>query len=519
MEAGELHELVEHVEHAAHERHATIRSVVTVLILVVTVLTALTGLLAALASRHNDDAQRERAIHTVAAQQADEQAYQDFGQYLDLEAASTADYRRYAVEHRLAQSASGSTAASLSAEADAWNQQNGVFQNKFNAIDLNKSDAASAMPEQEAFSDARAADAWVSKEDADIGVAGLFAVCLFLLGLALSVPGRGVKWGFVAIAGTLALVGVARGMVVNLSPVHRVPHKALVAYEAGTLAGYQQDYKLAATDFRRAVDADSGYGEGWLALAQAQSADETDHGLLQAAAASYEKALQHGEKGYLVHNNLGYVYLLLGDDKRAAAEIDTAVALAPREPYILMSEAEVGLATGDIAAADHWRDKAVAVLAGFDSGFRDQFFAQLRNQDRRALEAAKVPTARLDTFFGTLRNIEASLDAFGSPVPRTVDGASLTNLAATYQPDRGRFEVTFDQNGIHTGDITSLRVYSTADESYSPYSSTPRIDVATEPGDFTFTAHTPIDQGEWRIELYLNGNFQTSITVKSPGDT
>ena len=518
MEADELHEVIERLEHAEHEHHASLRATVTVLILIVTVLTAITGLLAARANRHNAEAQRERAVHTVQAQELGQRSYELYGQYLDLEAASTAAYQRYAIEHRLAVSGGAGNAADLNREADAWDAQNGVFQDAFNKIDLAKEDAAPTLPEQEAFSDARAADAWISKEDANIGVAGLFAVCLFLLGLALTVPGRGVKWGFVGIAVLLAVLGLGRALVVNLSSVHRVPDQALEAYHDGTLASYQGDNDKAVEEYRKAVDADSGYTEGWIALAQAQSGDQTDKTALRAAASSYEKAIDLGEDGYVVHNNLGYVYLLLGDEDKAAQEIDTAHQLEPEEPFVLMSEAEVALVQGDEATAQMWSDRAVEVLAKFDSAFRDQFFALLRSSDRPALQTAGVPADRLQPVFDHLREVEASLDAFDSAEPRDLNGATLTNVGAVYQKDRGRYEITFDQNNIHEGDITSVRIYNTADESYSVYSSSPRLDVATAGGSYNYTAHTPIDQGNYRIELYLNGHFQTSTTVDSPGD-
>ncbi|MDQ1697803.1 MAG: hypothetical protein QOJ03_3156 [Frankiaceae bacterium] len=517
MEAEELHEVIERLEHAGHERHGSLRSTVTVLILLITVLTALTGLLAARANRNNAEAQRSRAIHTVAAQQASQRAYEDFGQYLDLEAASTAAYRRYAVEHRLAQNSPGS-AAELNAEADAWNEQNGAFQDKFNKIDLAKANAASSLPEQEAFSDAQAADSWISKEDANIGVAGLFAVCLFLLGLALTVPGHGVKWGFVAIALLLSVVGVGRALVVNASSVHRVPEESLKAYYAGTLAEFQGDYKKAVASFQKAVEADDKYTEGYLALGGAQSVDQTDTKQLRASTQAYEKALNLGEDSYLVHNNLGYAYLILGDRARAEAEVSEALRLAPEEPYILMSQAEVGLVHGDDAEAERWRDKAVEVIAKFDSAFRDQFFAQLRAQDRKSMEIAGVSNERLDSFFNGLRDIEASLDAYGTAELHDLNGATLTNLKAAYQSDRARYEITFDLNDGHKGDITSARIYSVDTEAYSPYSSTPRLFVQTASGSYSDTAHTPIDAGQWRIELYLNGHFQQSVTVDSPGD-
>jgi tetratricopeptide (TPR) repeat protein len=518
MEADELHEVIERLEHAEHEHHSALRATVTVLILIVTVLTALTGLLAARANRHNAEAQRERAVHTVEAQELGQRSYSLFGQYLDLEAASTAAYQRYAIEHRLAVSGGAGDKRDLNREADEWNEQNGVFQDSFNKIDLAKADAAPTLPEQEAFSDARAADAWISKEDANIGVAGLFAVCLFLLGLALTVPGRGVKWGFVGIALLLAVVGVGRALVVNLSSVHRVPEQALEAFHDGTLASYQGDTEKAVEEYRKAVEADGSYTEAWVALAQSRSGGVADKPALREAATSYEKAIDLGEDGYVVHNNLGYVYLLLGENDKAKEEIDVAHELEPEEPFILMSEAEVSLVQGDEATAQMWSDKAVEVLSGFDSAFRNQFFAQLRAADRPALEAAGVPADRLDTMYGHLREVEASLDAFDSAEPRDLNGATVTDVNAVYQKDRGRYEITFSQNDIHTDDITSLRVYNTADESYSVYSSSPRIDVATEPGSFTNTVHTPIDQGTYRIELYLNGHFQTTTTVESPGD-
>jgi tetratricopeptide (TPR) repeat protein len=307
-------------------------------------------------------------------------------------------------------------------------------------------------------------------------------------------------------------------LVVNLSSVHRLPEASLEAFKAGTFAEYNGDTKKAEEEYQKAVDEDPSYSEAWLSLGGVQSSDQTDVKQLRKSVESYRKAIDLGQDGYVVHNNLGYTSLLLGDRKTAETEINIAHELRQEEPFILMSEAELALVKGDVEKANEWRSEAVAVLTKFDIVFRNQFFAALRLQDRSALKLAGVPQERLDTFYNELRDIEASIDALHSKQPLALDGASLSDLTATYKQDRQAYEIVFSQNNLHVGDVTSIRVYNATTEAYSQYSSTPRIDVATEAGNFTFTAHTPIDAGKQRIELYLNGHFQTSVEVDSPGD-
>jgi tetratricopeptide (TPR) repeat protein len=521
VEAGELHELVERIEHAAeHEHHPRIRTLVTVLIPVVTVLTALTSLLAARANGHAVVAQRERAVDTVAAQRAGEAAAEQIGRYDDINSAGWDANRRDTIELREAKT-DPAQAAQLDKQAGQWAATQKKYDQQLATFNLAQLDTAGTLPQQQAFEAGRVAEAWVTREDADIGLAGLFAVGLFLLGLTLTLPRPGVKWGFVGVACLLGIIGVVRMALVNIPGVASTPSAALTDYSNAVLASQSVSDgesttgdTTAVNDLVAATRLDSDYGQAWLALGEAR---DSQHGGSTEAVADYRRAIELDQGTAATYNNLSYDEVLLGRYDAAAHDAAIAHGLQPDNPYIDMTLAEAALGNDDTAVATHWRDTAVGVLSGLDSSFRDDFFAQLRSADIPQVTASGVPAARVDALFNPLRGVEASLDAFGSATPRPVGGASLTGLAADYYKPRAIYVVSFKANNIQAGDVVSLRVYDSSTEQYSVYSSYPRYPLNGS-GSETITLKTPIDAGKHRIELYLNGNLQESGTVDSPGD-
>lgn len=521
MEAGELHELVERVESIEREHHPRIRTLVTILIPVVTVLTALTSLFAARANGHAVVAQRARANDIVAAERAGEDAAEQIGRYNDINTASWDAYRRSVIENRQAATLSGSSAALLRTQASRWATTQTFYNKQLNAFDLPSLQTAGTLDQQRAFEAGQVGQEWVDKEDSDIGLAGLFAVALFLLGLTMTLPRASVKWGFIGVACLLAVIGIIRMVLVNVPGVHQTPAGALADYsnalkaEQATSNGDSSNGNTAVSQLTAATRLDPDYGQAWLALGEARDGSSSPDSA--AAVEDYRRAIELDQGSASAYNNLSYDEVLLGRYGQAAADADSAHALQPSNPFIDMTRAEAALGSGDLAAATHWRDVAVGVLSNLDSSFRDSFFAQLRVADIPSLTRAGLPSQRVQQLFGPLRNVEASLDAFGSPTPRPLDGATLSGLHATYYKPRALYLMAYTANNVHAGDIVSIRVYDDSTEQYSIYSSYPKYPLTTS-GTGRLTAKTPIDKGQYRIELYLNGNFQTSITVNSPGD-
>ncbi len=520
MEAGEFHELVERVEHLEHEQQPRIRTIITILIPVVTVLTALTSLLAARDNGHAAVAQRLRTTDTIAAQRTGEEAAQQIGRYNDINAAFADAVRRNTLELRDARTIGGTEAEVLRSEAAQWARSARFYHRQTGSFDLPQLYSAGTLQEQQAFEAGTVAQEWIDREDANIGLAGLFAVALFLLGLTMTLPRNSVKWGFVTVACLLGLIGIVRLALINLPGVHHTPETALVDYSNAILAENSSDASTQTpiTDLTSATKLDPEYGQAWVALGEARDiAGSGSPSDATAAITDYQHALSLDQKTADVYNNMAYDEILLKRSAQGIADSTAAHDLEPDNPYIDMTLGEAALSSGDMATATHWRSETVSILSGLDSNFRDHFFTTLRSVDIPELSTAGVPTARLAAYFNPLRNVEASLDAFGSPTPRPLDGASLSDVRTAYYRPRALYLITYQATDVHTGDIVSVRVYNRANEGYSLYSSYPKVPM-TSSGSGRLSIKTPIDRGKYRIEFYLNGNFQTETTVKSPGD-
>lgn len=92
-----------------------------------------------------------------------------------------------------------------------------------------------------------------------------------------------------------------------------------------------EDYGLAETYFRKAVERNPNNGDAWVGLAA--SYDRLRR--FDLAERAYRVVVQKVGYNVTVHNNLGYHYYLRGNMPKARKHFDAAHALEPDNPYIL----------------------------------------------------------------------------------------------------------------------------------------------------------------------------------------
>ena len=92
-----------------------------------------------------------------------------------------------------------------------------------------------------------------------------------------------------------------------------------------------EDYGLAETYFRKAVERNPNNGDAWVGLAA--SYDRLRR--FDLAERAYRVVVQKVGYNVTVHNNLGYHHYLRGDIAKARKHFDAAHELEPNNPYIL----------------------------------------------------------------------------------------------------------------------------------------------------------------------------------------
>jgi hypothetical protein len=396
----------------------------------------------------------------------------------------------------------------MSAEASAWEAVAAHALAADPATDptyLFRQYEPATVAQQAAFASEEASIRWSRREDANVAVGALLAVALLLLGVALSVPQPAVKWGFVTVACLLAVVAGVRLLLVNAPSVGHRPDAAISAYADG-IVNRQAGHDAAATaDFTRATTIDGTYASAWAELGSALAGAHGDAPHLGAAVHAFQRALALGTRDTSMLNDLAYADVRLGrltDASRYIGVTLQGAAPAP-PPYALTTAAEVALARGDTAATDRFRDAAIASVAAKDAGFRHAFFSSWRRDEGQL--AGVVPAARLDSFFAGVKDIEASIDAYGTAGPRALHGAALTSLAVRQNAGTSTLNYAITAGGIHDGDVLSIRLYR--DGTFDAYSSLPALRLGVSDGP-NLMENAPADPGQVHVEVYLNGHLE-----------
>src|SRR5512143_1689905 len=203
-------------------------------------------------------------------------------------------------------------------------------------------------------------DAWNTKSATYVTVLTLFAVALFLFGIAATIGGK-LRGAFV-ILGVLIAIGATAWMTsMFLAPVKIRPDQAMQAmarghaavYRAEILRGWRQKedalkyYQSGIEQLDEALKIDPEYpaalGERAVAYVEAGEQrlwDREDASqFLQYAIDDYRAAMAQGDDSIYALWNLGWAYFLLGDQPASLEYTDRALEKAPQQIGLYLNRA------------------------------------------------------------------------------------------------------------------------------------------------------------------------------------
>lgn len=215
----------------------------------------------------------------------------------------------------------------------------------------------STLQSQQREAMGREANAWDSKANNYVASIAIFAVSLFLFGLAATLSGV-VRWMFVAVG--LGLTGItALGVLLTvLLSVHHVPDAALEAYARGFGLVWQRQYTEAIQQFDRAIRLDGGYAAAYSERGKANM--NLNPPKLDVAIKDLQSALDKGDTGYDVYWDLGWGAYLVGDVRSAIQNSQKAFDANPRVCGPDFNIAIAHLSGGALAQAETSYGAAIA---------------------------------------------------------------------------------------------------------------------------------------------------------------
>jgi|GEM_PF-6800961 len=252
-------------------------------------------------------------------------------------------------------------------------------------------------------------DVWNSKSSTYVTVLTLFAVALFLFGIAATIGGK-LRGAFVILGMLIALGATAWMTRTYLAPVKVRPEPAMQAmarghvdlYRAATLRDWRQKedalkyFQSAIEQLDEALQIDPEYpaalGErasAYLQAGEQRLLDREDAArFLQYGIDDYRTAIDQGDDSIYNLWNLGWAYFLLGDQPASLQYTDRALEKAPQQ---------IGL----------YLNKALALRA---LGKVDDAFAMVQEAYQRAIDQ---PTSSSNFYFhATIFDITQQLRAF-----------------------------------------------------------------------------------------------------------
>ena len=285
----------------------------------------------------------------------------------------------------------------------------------------NKSQLAAAYAQESA--------GWLEKHNGALAVVSMLALSLFLLGLALTLGNRPTQLGFTALAIVMTLIAGGRIVQIAASPVDVASASCINRYGDAVTDAQSGQVSAAAKVLTAVVGDCAKFDDAWTALGQVRY-EQSGKKTTERAQEAFQKALDTADaKSEDLYNNLGYIELLNKDFGPAQDNLDKAAELAPENPIVLASQAELAIAQHDVAAADRYLDKAFEMVAPLGPYFRDEFFFAGLRSDRDSFAEAGIKGSDINAFFLKGRQAEATMDlSAGGAKPGSTDGGSITNL-------------------------------------------------------------------------------------------
>lgn len=356
------------------------------------------------------------------------------------------------------------------------------------------------------------------KADAYVAVLTVLAVSLFLIGLSLTVSGKGRRFLFLPGVG-LAAVCVLWAGFIAAREISRTPARAISAVADGDRLAEQKRFDEAIEAYSDAIDARSDYGIAFGRRADAhflagspQNAANfvsiTDEKSLKRAISDGESAIANGaETDLSVVASLGFQYFLAKDYGKAARFTSDALDLNDKRPELWFNRGVIELARGNNDESLEAYAEAVRLTAALPFEFvRTDLFGAARTDleilarnERELAEVAQTVQERITHAEADLR-AEDGLD----DVPR---GASVEGIEMTAQGNFVTATMQFENVPADANVTAVWYLRGGRDEPFSQPGALNSFESTTEEDaeHFTSAFRGCGTSGQYRVDIYVEG--------------
>ena len=523
------------------------KRLVAVLVVSITFFGAVIGYLQTVASNEEEKAARDGNVAAVTSFATQVEASTEFRTAYDVYTESKLVQQRQLIAHNRGLLVQDPTAALESAR---WENVRQSFQQLSPLLSEERfsDDADPRFPERfgakvnespnrvrlQQAARAELVEDFGGKADAYVAVLTVLAVSLFLIGLSLTVAGRGRRFLFIPGVG-LALACVLWAALITAREVSRTPARAINAVAEGDRLAEEKRFDEAIEAYTEAIDARPDYGIAFGHRADAhflagspQSGSNfvsiTDEESLKKATADGEKAVEHGADTDLsVVASLGFQYFLAQDYGKAARFTSDALDLNDQRPELWFNRGVIELARGNNDEALEAYAEAVRLTAALPFEFvRTDLFGAARtdleilarNEENRAKVAQSIQE-RITHAEADLR-VDGGLD----DVPR---GASVEGIELATQGNFVTASISFDNVPADSNVTAVWYLRGDRNEPFSQPGALNGFEVTTDDDaeHFTSAFRGCGTSGQYRVDVYVEGKrlgTETLTVEEAPFD-
>lgn len=355
-----------------------------------------------------------------------------------------------------------------------------------------------------------------NKSDAYVAILTVLAVGLFLIGLSLTVSGRGRY--MLAVPGIgIAIVCLAWSAIVTLGSVTDIPQKAVELTAQGQQKQAAGDLQGAIDSYHQAIQLSSSFGPAYARLSDAEfengvsnttgnqfeSISKPDN--LKRAIEAGDKALSLGESKPAFVSSLGFFHFAAGDFSQAESLSAQALQGNGEFPPFIFNLGVAQAAQNEKSAALATYKKGIDILKKeTDSGLRQQIVSAALTD----LEIADASTSKakdlIQQIKGELVDVEFATNTDASDT--TIDGL-------TVRDDRYRLLAEYDTSADDTTVLTNVWYFRPIDAGgKGPFVQAFTLDTTSTPSN-GHVSTTPRENGpclpggDYRVEIYAGSKL------------
>lgn len=371
---------------------------------------------------------------------------------------------------------------------------------------------------------AEEADSYGGKADTYVAILTVLAVSLFLIGLSLTVVGRG-RVLLLAPGVGLAAVCVLWTLVVAAGGVQKTPDPAIEAVGEGLRLIQRGDYEDAIEALDEAIDIRPDYATAYGYRADAHfvsgSSQETtfvsvtDPENLAAAIEDAEKAVELGaDRDVGVVGSLGFYYFLQGDYDDAARLTNRALDFNDKLPTLWLNLGVIEAARGNDDRAEGYYDVGIDLLRDEPNEFvRGDIFAGGRTDLELLVLAEPELDEAAERFETQLTSAETELRLGDRGSSR---GATIETVAL--EQDGAFMAVDYVAEGLEDGTPLAFIGYHRTERDGPFVQPSQMVDFrrfeAADEGAtaFAFLSNGQcLPPGDYRVDVYAGGRKMAEI--------